>query len=129
MKIKKQLLSADGDTLILNKERTIRISAQLAAIVSSMQDAKKRDEFINALSYLTKQEQDALKQRLDAAPSDLDRWMILSDIVNTIKSSQGYQISENAEQLEAKRKKQMLAFSLLALLVGSGLIYLIIKRA
>ena len=129
MKLKRQLLSADGDTLKINKERRIQISAQLAAILANMQDAKKRDEFIKALSYLTKQEQDVLKQRLDAAPSDLDRWMILSDIVKTIQGSQGYEVMENAEQAEAKRKKQMIAFSILAILVGSGLIYLIIKRA
>lgn len=129
MKLKRQLLSADGDTLKINKERRIQISAQLAAILANMQDAKKRDEFIKALSYLTKQEQDVLKQRLDAAPSDLDRWMILSDIVKTIQGSQGYELMENAEQAEAKRKKQMIAFSILAILVGSGLIYLIIKRA
>lgn len=128
--MKRQLLSADGDAPYVTKQKGVQISAQLAAIVANMQkNAKKRDEFINALSYLTKQEQDTLKNRLNAAPSDLDRWIILSDIVRAIQSGAGYEMMENAEDAESKRKKQMIAFSLLAILVGSSLIYLIIKRA
>lgn len=129
MKVKRQLLSADGDSVSYDKGRAVRISAQLAAVLANMQDKKKRDEFIKALSYLSKQEQESLKAQLDAAPSDLDRWIILSQVVNSIQSSQGYQMDMSSEEMEAKRKKQMLAFSFLAILVGGAFVYLIIKKA
>lgn len=104
------------------------LSSQLLAILASFQTEKKRDEYIKALEYLSKDEQEALKKRLDAAKSDVERWMIITQTVQRIQSSSKYQTTDNQLELQRKEQRNNLMLAVGAVLIGGAFIYIILKK-
>lgn len=106
-----------------------RVSSQLAAIIANAQkDPAKKEEFLKALAFLSNEEQESLKVRLASVKSDLERWLIISDVVKNIQETKLYKDSQVETDVDAKKRRQMLIFSLGALLVGGAFIYIILKK-
>lgn len=110
------------------KPTKYEISSQLLAILASFQTEKKRDEYIKALEYLSKDEQEALKKRLDAATSNVERWMIITQTVQRIQSSSKYQTTDNQLELQRKEQRNNLMLAVGAVLIGGAFIYIILKK-
>lgn len=116
------------DEMTSGKPQAYELSSQIAAIVTTFQTKSKQDEFLKALAYLSKQEQDQLKLRLNAASSDLERWTIIIQTVKEIQSSRRYVDSQTELESERKQKRKNLMFAVGALMVGGAFIYIILKK-
>lgn len=116
------------DEMTSGKPQAYELSSQIAAIVTTFQTKSKQDEFLKALAYLSKQEQDQLKLRLSSANSDLERWTIIMQTVQQIQSSRRYIDSQTELESERKKKMKSYMFALGALMVGGAFIYIIIKK-
>lgn len=116
------------DEMTSGKPSGYEVSSQIAAIVATFQKKSKQDEFLKALAYLSQQEQEQLKMRLNSAKSDLERWTIIIETVKQIQSSRKYIDSQSELESERRQKRQMFMFSAGALLVGGVFVYIILKK-
>lgn len=116
------------DEMTSGKPSAYQVSSQIAAIVATFQKKDKQQEFLKALAYLSQQEQEQLKLRLNSASSDLERWTIIMQTVQQIQSSRKYIDSQTELESERRKKTQMYMFAAGALLVGGAFIYIILKK-
>lgn len=116
------------DEMTSGKPSAYEVSSQIAAIVATFQKKDKQEEFLKALAYLSRQEQEQLKLRLNSASSDLERWTIIMQTVQQIQSSRKYIDSQTELDSERRQKMKTLMFAAGALLVGGVFIYIIIKK-
>ena len=116
------------DEMSSGKPSTYEVSSQLAAIIATFQKKSQQEEFLKALAYLSQQEQEQLKLRLNAAKSDLERLTIIMETVKQIQSSRKYIDSQSELESERRKKIQMFMFAAGALLVGGVFVYIILKK-
>lgn len=104
------------------------VGATAASAISQIQDAKQRQNFQNALMFLSQDKRGLLDRQLKEADSEVERIAILSQALSNLQSQRIGQLTTTIVQDERKRRNQTLLFAGGVVLVGGVIVYLILKN-
>ena len=116
--------SADISSIISNVGN---VGATIASTITSIQDAKKRQSFTNALSFLSQDSQKQLERDLTNASSEVERIRILSQSLTNLQAQRISQLTSSVVEDEKKKRMQSIYFAAGVVVVGGIITYLIIK--
>jgi hypothetical protein len=103
------------------------IGATTASALTSMQDAKKRRSFENALSFLSQDKKNELEKQLKSADNEVQRISILSQALTNLQTQRISQLSTSIVEDEKKKRAKSIIFASGVIAVGGILVYLILK--
>jgi hypothetical protein len=104
------------------------VGATAASAISQIQDAKQRQNFQNALMFLSQDKRGLLDRQLKEADSEVERIAILSQALSNLQSQRIGQLTTTIVQDERKKRNQTLLFAGGVVLVGGVIVYLILKN-
>jgi hypothetical protein len=104
------------------------VGATAASAIASIQDAKRRQSFQNALMFLTQDKRGQLDMELKSADNEVHRIAILSQALSGLQQQRIGQLTTTIVQDEKKKRTQTLLFGAGVVIVGGVIVYLILKN-
>jgi len=104
------------------------VGATTASAIASIQDAKRRQSFQNALMFLTQDKRGQLDMELKSADNEVQRIAILSQALSGLQQQRIGQLTTTIVQDEKKKRTQTLLFGAGVVIVGGVIVYLILKN-
>lgn len=104
------------------------VGATTASAIASIQDAKRRQSFQNALMFLSQDKRGQLDRELKSADSEIERIAILSQALAGLQQQRIGQLTTTIVEDEKRKRTRTLMFAAGVVLVGGAMVYLILRN-